>query len=145
MQLSKEEQADLKIASSILTQSFLSEEGEASVLEALNTPEPAKAVAIIIAQLIEMTQTDSADTPIPMSPTVWLMEDGAVDEAEDDIEAIAAANGIELPEDFGEMIVDELAVILQERAKGFQQQEQPSQAPTGLAQQPGGMTNGRMG
>lgn len=144
--LSPEEAADLKIASSLLTTSLLSEQGEQALVTALSGPEPEKAVAIIIAQIIEMAQTESGQTDIPMTPTVWLMEDGAIDNAEEDIEMIAEANGIELPDDFEDMIIDEVALLLERRAGEFQksQQQQPAGgAPAPMPGQPmGGMPNG---
>jgi hypothetical protein len=150
--LSSEEAADLKIASSILTQSFLSPEGESSLAQALSSPEPAKATAVLIAQLIEMTMTETANTDTPMSPTVWLMEDGAIDNAEEDIEKVAEANGIELPEGFEEAVIDEVAAVLMKRREDILAQQNgaggqpPQQAPGGAAPAAptmmGGMPNG---
>jgi hypothetical protein len=144
--MSEEEKADLKIASSILTQSFLSPEGEQALATALGSPEPAKAVAVIISQLIEMTQTETANTPTPMNPTVWLADGGAIDNAEEDIEKVAEANGIELPEGFEEMVIDGVAELLARRSESIQQEsagaQQASQAPSGPAPMMGGMPNG---
>lgn len=142
----KEMKADKQIASSMLTQAFLSEQGEASLVTALQSPEPAKAVAVIISQIMEMALTESMNTDTPMSPEVWLMEDGAIDEAEDDIEAVAVANDIALPEDFAESIIDNVAMILQKRGESGAAMEQgggmggaPSPAPMPAM---GGMPNG---
>lgn len=140
--MSPDEAADLKIASSILTQSFLSEEGEQALATALASPEPAKAVAVLIAQLIEMTQTETANTDTPMTPTVWLMEDGAIDNAEEDIEKVAEANGIELPDGFEELVIDEVAQLLARRGESIQQGATGQQAPSGPAPVMGGMPNG---
>lgn len=148
---SSDEEADLKIASSMLTQAVLSDQGSESLLAALNTPEPAKAVAMILAQIMEMALTESLQTETPMSPGVWLMEDGAIDEAGDDIEAVALTAGIELPEDFIEEVIDSVAILIQERgAQGAAMEGQAGAPPSqnmGLARaQPnGGMANGRMG
>lgn len=150
-QLSKEEAADLKIASSLLTTSLLSEQGEEALATALTGPEPEKAVAVLISQIIEMAQTESADTEIPMTPTVWLMEDGAIDNAEEDIEAVAEANGVELPEDFIELVVDEVAAVLMKRRDDIIAQQEanggggapsPGAAPLPGQPQQGGMPNG---
>lgn len=147
--LPKEMQADKKIAAAMLTNAFLSEEGEQSVVAALSSPEPQKALAMVIAQLMEMALTESFNTDTPMSPEVWLMEDGAIDEAEDDIEKVAEANGVELPDDFIEGVIDNVAVLLQKRgeqgaAMEQQQQQQPGQGqpPAGPAPMMGGMPNG---
>lgn len=142
--LSPEEKADVKIASSMLTQSFLSEEGSQALAKALSTPEPAKAVAMIISQIIEMAQTESQQTDTPLTPTVWLMDGGAIDEAEDDIEAVAEASGIQLPEGFEEALIDEVAVLIERRAAEFQKAPQdgaPSPAPV-PGQPMGGAPNG---
>ena len=61
--LSPEEAADLKIASSLLTTSLLSEQGEEALVTALSGPEPEKAVAIIIAQIIDVTPYLSGREP----------------------------------------------------------------------------------
>jgi hypothetical protein len=142
--LTKEQAADLKIASSILTTAFLSEEGEQALVTAIDSPEPAKAVAVMISQLIEMAQTESGQTNTPLDPTVWLMEEGAIDEASDDIEKVAEANGIVLPDDFEEMVIDEVAQLLSRRSESIQQGQgsQPPQAPAGPAPMMGGMPNG---
>lgn len=147
--LPKELQADKKIAASMLTQAFLSEQGEESLLVALRSPEPAKAVAVIIAQIMEMALTDTMGTNTPMSPEVWLMEDGAIDEAEDDIEAVAEANGIDLGDDdqFIESVIDNVAMILQKRGEeGAAMEAQGGGAPPSPAPMPGqpmgGMPNG---
>jgi len=130
-----------------LTTSLLSEQGEQALVTALAGPEPEKAVAIIIAQIIEMAQTESGQTDIPMTPTVWLMEGGAIDNAEEDIEAVAEANGIELPDDFEEMVIDEVATVLMKRREAIlAQQQQGGGAPPSPAPMPGqpmgGMPNG---
>lgn len=144
--LSPEEAADLKIASSLLTTSLLSEQGEQALVTALSGPEPEKAVAIIIAQIIEMAQTESGQTDIPMTPTVWLMEDGAIDNAEEDIEMIAEANGVELPDDFVELVIDEVATVLMKRREDILAKQQGGSAPPSPAPMPGqsmgGMPNG---
>jgi hypothetical protein len=144
--LSPEEAADLKIASSLLTTSLLSEQGEQALVTALSGPEPEKAVAVIIAQIIEMAQTESGQTDIPMTPTVWLMEDGAIDNAEEDIEMIAEANGVELPDDFVELVIDEVATVLMKRREDILAKQQGGGAPPSPAPMPGqpmgGMPNG---
>ena len=147
--LPKEVQADKKIAASMLTQAFLSEQGEESLVVALQSPEPAKAVAVIIAQIMEMALTDTMNTDTPMSPEVWLMEDGAIDEADDDIEAVARANGIDLGDDdqFIESVIDNVAMILQKRGEeGAAMEAQGGGGPPSPAPMPGqpmgGMPNG---
>jgi hypothetical protein len=71
------------------------------------------------------------------------MEDGAIDEAEDDIEMIAEANGIELPEDFIEGVIDNVAVLIQRRGEeGATMEQQGGQQPAGPAPMMGGMPNG---
>ena len=134
----KELQADKKIAASMLTQAFLSEQGEASLVTALQSPEPAKAVAVIISQIMEMALTESMNTNTPMRPEVWLMEDGAIDEADDDIEAVASANGIDLGDgdQFIESVIDNVAMILQKRGEEGSAMEQQPQAG-GAAPMPG--------
>jgi hypothetical protein len=87
-----------------------------------------------------------------MSPTVWLMEDGAIDNAEEDIEKVAEANGIELPEGFEEAVIDEVAAVLMKRREDILAQQNgaggqpPQQAPGGAAPAAptmmGGMPNG---
>jgi len=139
---------DIRIASAILTDSFLSEEGESSLVTALSSPEPAKAVGVILAQVIEMTQTETMQTPVPMNPEVWFMEDGAIDDSGNDILSVAGANGIDLPPDFIEQVVDETMAVLMKRQESMGQQGQPQgggqppQAPAGPAPMMGGMPNG---
>lgn len=129
-----DEQADLKIASSILTQNILGRETSGAFMTAISSPEPAKAVATIIAQIMEMTITDSMQTDTPMSPLVWLSEDGAIDESEEDFEMLAQAAGVPLPPDFADMVVDEVAAIVQMRAQ--EEQGQGQQPPQGGGGQP---------
>lgn len=143
--LPKELQADKKIAASMLTQAFLSEKGEESLVVALQSPEPTKAVAVIIAQLMEMALTDTMNTRTPMSPEVWLMEDGAIDEAADDIEAVAQANGIDIGDDdqFIESVIDNVAMILQKRGEeGAAMEAQGGGGPPPPAPMPGQPTGG---
>jgi len=141
---------DIRIASAILTDSFLSEEGEPSLVAALSSPEPAKAVGIIVAQVIEMTQTETMQTPVPMNAEVWFMEDGAIDDSAGDIESVAGKNGIELPEDFIEQVIDETMAVLMKRKESMAQEEQagggqppqpngPAPVPNGMGGMPNGM------
>jgi hypothetical protein len=139
----QEMQADKKIAAAMLTNAFLSEQGEQSVVAALSSPEPEKAMAMVIAQIMEMTLTESMNTDTPMSPEVWLMEDGAIDEAEDDIEKVAEANGIALPDEFIEGVIDNVAALLQKRGEeGAAMEQQPGPPQGGPAPTMGGMPDG---
>lgn len=135
--LSAEEEKDSQIAASMLTQTFLSDQGADSLATALATPEPAKAVAIIVSQVIEMAQRESAKTEAPMSPRVWLAEGGAIDDAAEDVYKVAQANGIELPSGFFSQLKQEVAGLLQRRGKELAAQ---GEAPPGGApeQQPAG-------
>jgi hypothetical protein len=117
-------ESDMRIASSLLTQSVLSPEGSQSVATALQSPEPIKALAVIVAQIMEMAITESMNTDTPMDPSVWLMDGGAIDDSAQDFMKVAEANGVDLPPTFVDDLVDQVAEVVAARAEGEQQQQQ---------------------
>jgi nucleotide-binding universal stress UspA family protein len=125
-----------------LFEGLLSEQGLNAISKALNSPEPAKALALLIYNVIEPAQVASMDSDTPISPRVWLASGGAVDELTDELYELAGALGVdeEMLEEIFPSVKQEVAAILQKRGQDLQQQgmsasqPQPSPAPM-----PGGM------
>lgn len=140
--LDKEELLDQEIASAALFEGLLSEEGQNAVSKALQSPEPAKALALLIYNVIEPAQVASMDSDTPLSPRVWLANGGAVDELLDELEDLASNFGMdeEMFESMLPGVKQEVAAILQKRGQDLQQQgvsaSQPRPSP---APMPGGM------
>ncbi len=124
----KSDEADQKIAVGLATAQILTEEGAQVVAKALSSGNPPKILAAFLAQLIEMIQTHSASTDIPMSPVVWLAEGGAVDELGEIFEVVAEKAGVEFDEEaIMPAVKQELARILQQRGQQLRQQADGAQ------------------
>lgn len=134
--LNKDEMMDQEIASAALFEGLLSEEGLSAIERALKSPEPAKALALLIYNVIEPAQVASMDTDTPISPRVWLANGGAVDELFDELYELAGALGVDddMLEEMFPSIKQEVAGILAKRGADLQQQgmsasQPPSPAP----------------
>jgi hypothetical protein len=140
--LDEDELLDQEIASAALFEGLLSESGLDAIGKALRSPEPAKALGVIIYNVIEPAQVASMDSDTPISPRVWLSTGGAVDELMDELADLGGMFGMEEDEilDMAGPVKREVAAILQKRGQDLQQQgmsasqPQPSPAPM-----PGGM------
>lgn len=134
--LNEEELLDQEVASAALFEGLLNEQSLGAVGKALNSPEPAKAVALLIFNVIEPAQVASMDTETPISPRVWLANGGAVDELMDELASLGEMFGMD-EEDILDMtpsIKQEVAAVLQKRgsdlqAQGAQSQRGPAPAP----------------
>ena len=152
--LSDEEEMDQEIGTAVLVDTFLGGEGEQGISRALNSPEPAKALAIQIFSVIEATQTESMDTEMPLSPRMWLAQGGAVDDFMEDLSEFGPRFGADSAtiEGLAPSVKQELVTMFQARSKDLAGQAAqqggggmggPPQAgppaPMPPQQQPGGM------
>lgn len=130
--LSEEEEMDREVASAALFEGLLSDNGIQALNKAFKTPEPAKAVAMLIFNVIEPAQVASMDSETPLSPRVWLAGGGAVDELLDEVADNADLFGVEEDqiEEMYSPIKQEVTSLLQQRGEALQQEGmQASQAP----------------
>lgn len=145
--LSEEEEMDREVASAALFEGLLGDEGIGALTKAFNSPEPTKAVALLIFSVIEPAQVASMDSDTPISPRVWLAGGGAVDEFLDEVADNADLFGLEedqVEEMYGP-IKQELTGILQKRGESLQQEgmqaSQPQQQPSPAPMPGGGQPN----
>jgi hypothetical protein len=141
--LNDQESMDQEIASAALFEGLLNEQSLNAVGKALGSPEPAKALALLIFNVIEPAQVASMDTDTPLSPRVWLARGGAVDEFLDELADLGDMFGMEDEDilDMAPAIKQEVAGILQQRGSDLQaqgaqaQQAQAQSAPQAPAPQ----------
>lgn len=123
--LTEEEEMDVDIGAGIAAQMIYSKEGQKVVVKSLQSGDPVPGLAVFYAQLMEMVQTQSQKTDIPLSPRAWLVNGGILEESLDDVEKVAQMNGVDI--DVNSMAAplrDELVRILGVRSNQLQQQDQ---------------------
>lgn len=130
---------DRDIAASSLVSMMLSQDGSQTFLKAMSSPEPVKAVALLISQVIEMTIAGLQKAEIELDPAVWLAPDGALDDASKTLFAYAKKQGVNVDASMLDAIKQEVAQLLVQRGESMRQQEQGGQPPpTGPAPSPSG-------
>lgn len=135
--LNDDEKMDQEIASAALFDGLLNEQSLAAISKAFKSPEPAKAVALLIFNVIEPAQVASMDTDTPISPRVWLANGGAVDELIDELADLGEMFGLDEESvlDMAPVIKREVAAILQKRGSDLQAQASQAQTPQAPAPQ----------
>ena len=106
--LDEEEEMDVEIAEGMVKLLLDSPEAQEVITQAVNGGgEPAAALGVFFAQLIDKIQTQMDETPTPISPRVWLSQDGVLDRVIGDMEQ----SGL-LPEGILPSIKEEVINIL---------------------------------
>lgn len=135
------DQADLDIASSAIVSMILTPEGKEAFTRAVSSPEPVKAIAWILAKLMESVIGQLEGSGIKISPQVWLSPGGALAEASPVLIGLAEKMGIPLDEPTLDAVAAEVSKLLIQRGESMQQ-EQGVPPPGGPAPSPmGGQPN----
>lgn len=120
--LNDEEELDVEIGVAILTKLLREPEAQGLFEEALSgAGDPAAKLGVLFSQAIEEVQTRMQDTPIPLSPRIWLSDGGVIDRMLEDVG---------LPPQITSGVKDEIANILKLRV-------QSRQGPAGQGQPEG--------
>ena len=142
----KEEQAgfdqtDLDIAASSIVSMVLDPKGKEAFSKAVSSPEPVKALALVLSQFVETAITGFDSAGIDVSPQVWLSPDGALADAAPVLMGLAEKMGIQLDEATIDAVATEVSKLLVQRGESMQQ-EQGVPPPGGPAPSPmGGQPN----
>jgi hypothetical protein len=142
----KEEQAgfdqtDLDIAASSIVSMVLDLKGKEAFSKAVSSPEPVKALALVLSQFVETAITGFDSAGIDVSPQVWLSPDGALADAAPVLMGLAEKMGIQLDEATIDAVATEVSKLLVQRGESMQQ-EQGVPPPGGPAPSPmGGQPN----
>lgn len=115
------DQADLDIASSAIVSMILTPEGKEAFTKAVSSPEPVKAIAWILAKLMESVIGQLEGSGIKISPQVWLSPDGALAEASPVLIGLAEKMGIPLDEPTLDAVAAEVSKLLVQRGESMQQ------------------------
>lgn len=135
------DQADLDIASSAIVSMILTPEGKEAFTKAASSPEPVKALAWILAKLMEAVIGQLEGSGIDVSPQVWLSPGGALADAAPVLMGLAEKMGIQLDEATIDAVATEVSKLLVQRGESMQQ-EQGVPPPGGPAPSPmGGQPN----
>lgn len=142
----KEEQAgfdqtDLDIAASSIVSMVLDPKGKEAFSKAVSSPEPVKALALVLSQFVETAITGFDSAGIDVSPQVWLSPDGALADASPVLMGLAEKMGIPLDEATLDAVAVEVSKLLVQRGESMQQ-EQGAPPMVGPAPSPmGGQPN----
>lgn len=130
---------DVDIGASSIVSLVLSPEGREGFLKAASSPEPVKALAMILSQVIEMAITGLEKAKMGVSPSVWLAPNGALADASRTLIAFANKNQIPLDESVMDAVAKEVSMLLTKRGESMAQgQPQGGQPPQGEPQPPAG-------
>jgi hypothetical protein len=135
------DQADLDIASSSIVSMVLDPKGKEAFSKAVSSPEPVKALALVLSQFMEVAISGLESSGIKISPQVWLSPDGALAEASPVLIGLAEKMGIPLDEPTLDAVAAEVSKLLVQRGESMQQ-EQGAPPMAGPAPSPmGGQPN----
>ncbi len=132
-QPSESDEMDKKIAVGLTAVQMLSPEGSQVIAKALASSNPAKQIALFLGQLIEQVMEMASGTEIPMSPVVWMSDDGVIDELDDVFEAIAEKTGAQVDIDALIPAIKQELMVLSEAASQQMQQQDQAGPPQGQA------------
>lgn len=142
--LGEEENVDVEIAEALGSKLMSTPEAQQLLQEASQGQgDPAAKVGVFFAQMIGKLQEKMENTPVPLSPRIWLSQNGVVDRWVEDL----SEDGL-LPEGIGDAVKEEIANILKLQKGAMEgggqqvpQQEQGPPQPQQAPQQPmmGGM------
>jgi hypothetical protein len=115
--------------------------GKEAFSKAVSSPEPVKALALVLSQFVETAITGFDSAGIDVSPQVWLSPDGALADAAPVLMGLAEKMGIQLDEATIDAVATEVSKLLVQRGESMQQ-EQGVPPPGGPAPSPmGGQPN----
>lgn len=135
------DQTDLDIAASSIVSMVLDPKGKEAFSKAVSSPEPVKALALVISQFVETAITGFDNAGIDVSPQVWLSPDGALADAAPVLMGLAEKMGIPLDEATLDAVAAEVSKLLVQRGESMQQ-EQGAPPMAGPAPSPmGGQPN----
>lgn len=135
------DQTDLDIAASSIVSMVLDPKGKEAFSKAVSSPEPVKALALVISQFVETAITGFDNAGIDVSPQVWLSPDGALADAAPVLMGLAEKIGIPLDEATLDAVAAEVSKLLVQRGESMQQ-EQGAPPMAGPAPSPmGGQPN----
>lgn len=115
------DQADLDIASSSIVSMVLDPKGKEAFSKAVSSPEPVKALALVLSQFMEVAISGLESSGIKISPQVWLSPDGALAEASPVLIGLAEKMGIPLDEPTLDAVAAEVSKLLVQRGESMQQ------------------------
>lgn len=131
------DQTDLDIAASSIVSMVLDPKGKEAFSKAVSSPEPVKALALVISQFVETAITGFDNAGIDVSPQVWLSPDGALADAAPVLMGLAEKMGIPLDEATLDAVAAEVSKLLVQRGESMQQEQGappmagPAPSPTG--------------
>lgn len=135
------DQTDLDIAASSIVSMVLDPKGKEAFSKAVSSPEPVKALALVLSQFVETAITGFDSAGIDVSPQVWLSPDGALADASPVLMGLAEKMGIPLDEATLDAVAAEVSKLLVQRGESMQQ-EQGAPPMAGPAPSPmGGQPN----
>ena len=115
------DQADLDIASSSIVTMVPDPKGKEAFSKAVPSPEPVKALALVLSQFMEVAISGLESSGIKISPQVWLSPDGALAEASPLLIGLAEKMGIPLDEPTLDAVAAEVSKLLVQRGESMQQ------------------------
>ena len=135
------DQTDLDIAASSIVSMVLDPKGKEAFSKAVSSPEPVKALALVLSQFMEVAISGLESSGIKISPQVWLSPGGALAEASPVLIGLAEKMGIPLDEATLDAVAVEVSKLLVQRGESMQQ-EQGAPPMAGPAPSPmGGQPN----
>lgn len=115
------DQTDLDIASSSIVSMVLDPKGKEAFSKAVSSPEPVKALALVLSQFVETAIAGFDSAGIDVSPQVWLSTDGALADASPVLMGLAEKMGIPLDEATLDAVAAEVSKLLVQRGESMQQ------------------------
>ena len=117
------DQTDLDIAASSIVSMVLDPKGKEAFSKAVSSPEPVKALALVLSQFMEVAISGLESSGIKISPQVWLSPDGALAEASPVLIGLAEKMGIPLDEPTLDAVAAEVSKLLVQRGESMQQEQ----------------------
>lgn len=120
---------DVQIASGLGAKMLSDPESIKVLSNAFTGSNPAKAIGMFLAQMVERIQERFDDSDTPLDPSIWFAPDGVLDELGDELSDIAEAVGAEFTRQTMDAIKQEVMVFGQQRSAQMEGQESEQVPP----------------